>query len=359
MQGIISFHPVDLGFFDKTVEPLVAGEKVNPESYLNSAVRVRTAGGEARRYKLALELQLESLEPPPPPSEGSVWDKVRTRLERFDYKPDPLAKCIADKIEPDLQLHGRPFLITEGSTDRVVSLVDEYAGAANESAVNALILEQLVRIDPALGRTLEPVDTEPFSAEMIYRRELLALMKILYDLPQAARHNGNWGRSGGETILAAEALPEELPWLAVYLHSRVVPFWIGRNVDGLDTVCRAAGVEPPGCLSPAWRLFARSCEEFGGLREALGFELRSRRGVGAFVPPEAIPDLLSFLSAEGSRMIQAASQHGEGPTCATLLRKIRECARYAEGHGMGYLEASGILPVDLPAAAPSPGSVSF
>jgi len=359
MQGIVSFHPVDLSFFDKTVEPLVAGEKVNPEEYLDRAARVRAAAGEARRYKLALETQLELLEPPPPPSEGTVWEKVRSRLERFDFKPDPLSRLIAEKVEPDLQLHGRPFLITEGSADRVAALVDEYLSAPGESAVNSLILEQLIRVDPSLGGKIEPVDTEPFSSEMVYRRELLALMKILFDLPQAARQHGSWRRGGGESIPASEALPEELPWLAVYLHSRVVPFWTGRNVDGLDTVCRAAEVEAPGCLSSPRRLFSRSCEEFSGLREALGYELTSRRGLGAFVPPEEIPDLLSFLSAEGSRMIQAASHHGEGPTCATLLRKIRECARYAEGHGMGYLEASGILPVELPAAAPAPGSVSF
>jgi hypothetical protein len=118
-------------------------------------------------------------------------------------------------------------------------------------------------------------------------------------------------------------------------------------VDGLETVCRAAGVEPPGSLVPAWRLFPRSGEEFPALREALGFELRKKRDVGAFVPPEEVPELLAFLNAEGSRIIQVATQHGEGGTCATLLRKIRECANYAEQRGMGYLEAAGIRPVEL------------
>ena len=34
----------------------------------------------------------------------------------------------------------------------------------------------------------------------------------------------------------------------------------------------------------------------------------------------------------------------EGTTCATLLRKIRECAAYAERRGVGYLEARGVPP---------------
>jgi hypothetical protein len=54
--------------------------------------------------------------------------------------------------------------------------------------------------------------------------------------------------------------------------------------------------------------------------------------------------LASFLDANGARIIRAAAQHGEGPTCTALLRKIRECARHAERHGFGYLEASGIEP---------------
>jgi hypothetical protein len=349
MQGYVSFHPVDLKFFDRIVEPLVAGEKVNPENYLDTSNRVRTAARESLRYKLALEMQFELLQPPPPPAEGTMWQKVRARLERFDFKPDPLAVAVGQNVEPDLHLHGRPFLITEGSADRVATLVDEYLRADGEPAVKALILEQLVRLDKSLGGKIEPADPGHFKAEMVHRRELLASLKVLFDLPEAARQDAAWGRLGSDRRPAAEVLPEELPWLAVYLHSRAVPFWIGRDVDGLETVCRSAGVEPPGSLAPAWRLFSRSSEEFPQLRDALGFELKKRRDVGAFVTPEEVPELLSFLNTEGSRIIQIATQHGEGTTCATLLRKIRECARYAEQHGMGFLEASGIRPVELDA----------
>jgi hypothetical protein len=69
--------------------------------------------------------------------------------------------------------------------------------------------------------------------------------------------------------------------------------------------------------------------------------------VGAFVPPEELPELLAFLASEGSRIIQAASRHGEGNTCATLLRKVRECVHYAERRGMGYLESCGIAPIGV------------
>src|SRR4030095_13753045 len=37
MTGYVSFHPIDLAFFDELIAPLVAGRKVNPEAFLQRA----------------------------------------------------------------------------------------------------------------------------------------------------------------------------------------------------------------------------------------------------------------------------------------------------------------------------------
>ncbi len=95
-------------------------------------------------------------------------------------------------------------------------------------------------------------------------------------------------------------------------------------------------------LVPAFRLFGDACDAFPQLRESLHTELREDRDVGAFVAPGDVSTLLDFLNREGSRIIRAATQAGVGETCTVLLRKIRECLRYADNHGMGYLEASGV-----------------
>ena len=42
----------------------------------------------------------------------------------------------------------------------------------------------------------------------------------------------------------------------------------------------------------------------------------------------------------------AEGSAGEGAAATTLLRQIRECAVYAQRHGCGYLEASGVLPAE-------------
>jgi hypothetical protein len=156
-----------------------------------------------------------------------------------------------------------------------------------------------------------------------------------------------WGDGEAAGQPASDVLRDQLPHRALSLHARIVPFWIALDVDGLETVCRAAQVPAPEMLIPARRLFAAACEEFPGLQSALQLELKGARDLGAFVPPDDVAALLDFLNLQGARIIQAAARQGEGQLCTTLLRKIRECATYAAAHGMGYLEASGILPPDL------------
>ena len=114
MKGGISFHPLDPDFFDSTIEPLVMGEKIDPGAFVSAALRNLVSSWEAAHYKQSLDFLLEQLEPPPPPEDGTLWDKVRTRLERFDHKPSALVRNVGAKIEPELHLDGRPYLITEG-----------------------------------------------------------------------------------------------------------------------------------------------------------------------------------------------------------------------------------------------------
>jgi hypothetical protein len=342
MQGVISFHPVDPGFFETLIEPLLRGEKVNPETFLEAARRTRRAAWLTLGYKTALERLLDELEPPPPPDEGTLWDKVRTRLERFDYKVPPLARVAQATIEPDLHLHGRPFLVTEGAPDRVAEIVTEYVGAAGDAGLTSLVLDQLGRLDAALARGIEPEPIEEPSPDPAYRSELLDGLRKIHEWGQAARDE----RSGGRIASRTRAdLADELPWHVVHLHSRAVPFWVARDVDGLGTICEATGIEPPSGLTSASSLFAGVGAELPELRERLRADMRGPRELGGFASPQHVPALLAFLLEHGGRMIQVATRHGQGPLCTRVLRKIRECLRFAERHGVGYLEASGIHPL--------------
>jgi hypothetical protein len=217
----------------------------------------------------------------------------------------------------------------------VAEVVDKYVGTEGDAKLTALVHQQLNRLDPALGPGVEPLALHEPSADGAYRNVLLGTLKRVRDCGQAA--------SGVPADFAGE-----LPWQIVHLHSRAVPYWIARDVDGLRTICEAAGVEPPAGLvsaeelfSGVWRALPKLAESFEGLQ----MEMQRPRDVGAYAAPEHVPEVLKSLVQHGGRMIQVATRHGEGPRCATLLRKIRECLRFAERHGVGYLEVSGIHPL--------------
>jgi hypothetical protein len=341
--------PVDLELFDELLGALLAGRKVNPEPFLNSALKIRQNLWQARRHAAGLEILLAESEPPKMDPEASFLRKVKFQLERLDHKVSALHKRVQELVDVDLLLDGRPFFVAEGSAQGVVKRVEEYAEALTPEDVDRLAQDQLRRLDEEIAKGVTSGEGVELSSDLSYRSDLLKELKSLYEIGHAARTGETWSdgpaaakRPGREMLL------EEVPWRAAWLQARVIPFWIGYDIDGLETICRAAGIAPPDVLVPAWRPFAEACKEFPDLKEALHLELRGDRDIGAFVSPSDIPELLDFLVTNGARIIQVATQHGEGPMCTTLLKKIRECATYAEQHGLAYLEASGIRHPDLP-----------
>jgi len=344
MKGYVSFHPVDLTFFDELIAPLVAGRKVNPDAFLHRAITLRRGGWVTRGFAVAIEQLAAQAEAPAADPAASPWRRLRANLEKIDYRPDEMARKAAAAFDPELHANGRPFFIAEGSAERVAAVVDAYVAAEADVTVERIARDQLARIDADLAHQVEPAEIPELSSDLGYRSDLLGLLTKIHELSRLAREGRTFADNDAAPRPAAEALPEELPWRAVAIHSRGTPFWIARDVDGLETVCRAAGVRAPDCLSPAWRVFAEACEAFPSLKESLGLELRRPRDVGAFVSPGEIDQLIQFLAEHGARIIHAAARGGEGPMATALLRKIRECAVYAQRHGWGYLEASGILP---------------
>jgi hypothetical protein len=342
VKGTISFHPLDLTIFDDLLSPLLSGKKVNPEKFVADAIRIRRNSWQARRYPRALETAIASAEPPPADPEAGLWQGLRARMERYDYEPSEVAKRAVEVVEPDLHLRGRPFFVAEAAPERVVEAVDAFAAAPSAEAADGIAKAQLAKLDPVLARDLEPEDGPPVSSEMAFRSDLLAELTRLHELAGASRQSQTWSKGEGAGKPAIQVLQGELAWRSVSLHARVVPFWSAVDVDGIETVCRATGIDPPGVLAPPWRLFPDAIEEFPSLRESLHAELASIRDVGAFVSAADVPELLDFVSRNGARIIGAATKQGEGAACKTLLRKIRECASFAARHGFGYLEASGI-----------------
>lgn len=344
MSSVVSFHPIDVAFYEELIQPLVGGEKVNPEPWIEAAQRQHLCGWYAAQTIDVIEHLMEQIEPPPAPEGSTLWTRVRTRLERFDHRPPRASLLLARTIDPELHLYGRPFLIAEQSAERVAEVIDEYREIEGPESARALIAAQLHKLDPELPRHVDDdSEAEPLHASR-YRTELLKQLRQVYDLAQAARSGDSFGRVGGDRRPAREVLRDELPWMTLVLHARANPYWIAREIDGLAGICGIAGVEVPPELAPPWRLFGDAMLDFTELESSLDGSLERPSAMGCWVGPEDVGEVSAFLAAQGSQIIKVAGEFGEGARVAGVLRKIRECLRYAELHGLGYLEGSG-LPV--------------
>jgi hypothetical protein len=108
MKGVVSFHPVDVSFFDDVVAPLVAGRKIDPDAFLARVLPMRRYRWEVARYASSIETLIETAGPARPRREDGVLKKIKTHLEAFDYRPDQATKIVLRTIDPDLHLHGAP-----------------------------------------------------------------------------------------------------------------------------------------------------------------------------------------------------------------------------------------------------------
>ncbi len=342
MRATISFLPIDPGHFARTFDALLSGEPVDPGTYLDAACRLRRIALTAARFSRAIEAAIQQAQPPPLPTDGPLWLRVKARLDRFDHRPSAFASRVTTSIDPDLHLYGRPFFITEGSAEAVSSLVKGYLSAGGAASVESIALEQVVKLDAEAAKGFHPLDGPDETSDLPYRAKLSAALRSLTELSRRARPGGAKNAGGDWNTKAEMSLADEICWRAVYLYGRSVPVWIGRNVDGLATICRFAGVAPPSVLVAPSAIFDRALQLIPALRSSFHVEMERPRDVGGYVAPRDVPRLLDFVHQEGARIIRAAAKSGEGRLCSTLLHKIRECAEFAGRTGCGYLEASGV-----------------
>jgi len=368
MRGVVSFHPVGLDFFNETIAPLIRDGNVDLDPFLDRAIAARRAAARARRFTRALEAILEAARPPriepivPKPSSAAdlvrtsvgllrsprtVLQGIKTRLDQFDRRLDEISRIVLEKVEPELHLFGRPYLITESAPGAVADLVRRYREAHSATALDNLATEQLIVLSPKLA-ALEPRDA-PLCVDLEYRGEVSREVRGISEITDAVRKGKSWTSPAGEPRSALDALRSEVPWMALRAHARAAPFWLARDVDGLATMCRATEIAPPAFLTTAARLFLGAGSMASEVAGSLQPEIEGPRALGGFVAPESVADLIDFLTTQGARIIRAASRHGQGAAAALVLKKIRECAVYAQRSGSGYLEGSGLLPPDLEA----------
>ncbi len=346
MKGLVSFHAFDPSFADDVIVPLWNGTRINPEPWLLEGCSLLQRAWRTAAWKQTiLDLIADSTDTIEPVDSGIKTDLLspfRKSVAKLFTPVDRDAERIKASIQPGLHLDGRPFFIVEESSNTVIRLVDEYRKARDDEAVDALVREQLTRLNPALARSIRPTEGPAAQSALAYRSNLLSSLKSIHALGRAFREGLAWrgALTDGKTPQQAVRL---LPWFAAAMHARFRPFWVAENVDGLVSIAQAAGIEASPVLQSPLPLFT-AIKPVDARPMTLGRELDGPRSTGAWVPPEDVPRLIDWLQAEGAAIIRIATEHGEGVRVRTLLQKIRECAAYAARHRYGYLEAVDVDP---------------
>ncbi len=268
--------------------------------------------------------------------------QIRARLERMEYAPQREERIVHRPVEPDLHPEGRPFFITEGLADRVAIIADEYwVEHATHRPRTHSALEQLLRLNKDLGSTID-IDGQSAPPTLAIRRNLLNELKRVHDLAHAA--DGDlWEALDRKRKSADQALAEDLPWQAVWLASRAVPFWVGRDVDGLETICKAAGVEPPACFSLHTGCSARPASDS---RPATGpaYRVAGRPRHRRFRAGRRCVGIARVSQPRGLAHHPQRPRSRRGRGARSCCARSGECAHHAESHEMA-ISAVGVPPL--------------
>ena len=346
MKGLVSFHAFDPSFTDDVIVPLWNGTRINPEPWLLEGCSLLNRAWRTAAWKQTmldmLAARPEEVVPETSDRKARMLNPFRKSVAKLFTPVDRNTERFKALVQPGLHLDGRPFFIAEESSSAAIRMVDEYRKARDDEAVDALVREQLIRLDPLLARTIRPIEGPSAPSALVCRANLLDALKSVHALGRAFREGVVWRGSITDGKSPAEAA-RLLPWFSAAMHARLRPFWDAEDVDGLVSIAQAAGVEPTPVLQSPLPLF-QDLKPVDARPMTLGRGLDGPRSTGAWVPPEDVPRLIDWLQAEGAAIIRTAAEHDEGSRVRTLLQKIRECAAYAARQNFGYLEAVDVHP---------------
>jgi hypothetical protein len=100
MRDFVSFHPVDVAFFDELIAPLTAGARSIPKRSSRSAGSVRRAAGSGAGTRSRSRGSAVLIEAPKADPKSSMWQRLRTNLEKIDHKPDEVVRRAAKVVRP-------------------------------------------------------------------------------------------------------------------------------------------------------------------------------------------------------------------------------------------------------------------
>jgi hypothetical protein len=259
--------------------------------------------------------------------------------ERKDPKTSSRKKAtplMPDWFDSDLHVTGRPFFITAETPEEVSDLIDRYCAADSEEAVDALVLEQMRRLNPELPKHIKPKHKRLPSDEEIARR-LLANLDESRKLFELAKRGESFVNEDGIERDAKYDFAYTFPLTAVAFAAVLRPGWRSGGRVWPTYLLNESGLWAEDYFEKPLPLFRPLLGTNPMLEKALKPSIVLNYELGGYVRPNRVRALRKFLREEAD-LIVAELEYGTGD-----LRKIDEALYDATRRKLGFIEAAEIF----------------
>jgi len=335
----VSYHPVDLELVLRLARH-VAGQGSIEE------LVDRACGLELRRFRAkAWALALINVQH----AEHDAWreatartGKGKTKKKTDDAATAPEMRTV--RVDSNLHVWGRPFLITADEPLEVSAAIDSYLAATTNGEIDSLARQAIKRIAPGLEKELKP-DLEsgpPAKKELpgIVLRDLDVLPEV-YE--SARRGKRTMTLPSGDSADPKRVLASSLPLLVLAFAARFRPGWMDRGHVWPSLLMHEVELAPQRFFEPPRALFGALLEELpSSVGKQLSATITENYMVGGLVPAGRVPDLRRLLLDKREALVGKPRKDGWAEECLVSLRKIDEALADAEQRGLPFAEATEV-----------------
>ncbi len=295
----ISYHPVDLEFFEDGLLQYLVGD-----------TDLGTLAAEAtERERLR--------------ARAKEWALLALKVDR-------------ERVGAHLRVWGRPFLIAAEEPAGVSREIDRYLAARTIDQVDAIARDNFTQlgleVPPGVDFAVPDDDTLTATA----MGDLAALPGII----RALRKGETCTLPSGKKADPADVLRNSFPLVVMQFASRFRPGWMDRGHVWPTHLLSQAKLPTAEFFEPAWALFG------GVLAKRVGGSLRAtidqNYTVGGFVRANRVPALRKLFQTEQKAILAGPRSEGWEDEARVSLRKLDEALADAEHRKFAFLEASEV-----------------
>jgi hypothetical protein len=334
----VSYHPVDLELVLRLAR-YVAGQGSIEE------LVDRACGLELRRFRAkAWGLALINVQH----AEHDAWReaarKGKTKSKTKKKADDAPVAMRTVRVDSNLHVWGRPFLITADEPPEVSTTIDSYLAATTNGEIDSLARQAIKRIAPGLEKELKPELEGGPPAKKELPGIVLRDLDVLPEVYEAARRGKRtMTLPSGDSADPKRVLASSLPLLVLAFTARFRPGWMDRGTVWPSLLMQEARLAPRGFFDPPRALFGALLEELpSSVGKQLSATITENYMVGGLVPAERVPELRRLLLDKREALLGKPRKEGWEEECLVSLRKIDEALADAEERGLPFAEATEV-----------------